>query len=98
MPKLGFSMERGTVVEWLKHEGDPITVGEPVVLIESEKVQCEVEALGAGTLRRILVAPGAECPPGQLLGVIAHQQEDIDAFLQEYSAASPDPRRPGIPI
>jgi pyruvate dehydrogenase E2 component (dihydrolipoyllysine-residue acetyltransferase) len=86
MPKLGFSMEQGTVVQWLKGAGDRVERGEPVVLIHSEKVEYEVEAQGSGKLLRILAEPSAECPPGHLLGIIAEDGEDIEAFLRNYQA------------
>jgi pyruvate dehydrogenase E2 component (dihydrolipoamide acetyltransferase) len=84
MPKLGFSMEQGTVVQWLKSPGDRVERGEAVVLVHSEKVEYEVEAQGSGTLLRILAEPGTECPPGYLLGIIAEDGEAIEAFLRNY--------------
>ena len=80
-------MERGTVVQWLKSVGEAVKQGEPVVLIDSEKVAYEVEALGSGKLRQILAEAGTECPPGHLLGVIAQEGEDVEAFLQSYAPA-----------
>jgi len=84
MPKLGFSMEQGTVVQWLKSAGDRVERGEAVVLIHSEKVEYEVEAQSSGKLLRILAEPGTEGPPGYLLGIIAEDGEDIEDFLRNY--------------
>jgi len=84
MPKLGFSMEQGTVVQWIKNVGERVDRGQVVVLVHSEKVEYEVEALGSGKLVRILAESGAECPPGNLLGVIAEDGDDIEVFVQEY--------------
>src|SRR5260370_16973763 len=61
MPKWGLAMKTGLVVEWLKHPGDAVQQGEPIVEIESEKASNEVEAPATGTLR-FLVVPAGEHP------------------------------------
>jgi pyruvate dehydrogenase E2 component (dihydrolipoamide acetyltransferase) len=86
MPKVGFSMEQGTVISWLKSIGESVQQGEAVVLIETEKVECEVEAQASGRLVRILVQPGQNRPPGHLLGIIAGDGEDVDAFAKSFPA------------
>ena len=48
MPRLGWTMEEGTLVEWLKQDGDQIEVGDMVFAVESDKALNEVEALDAG--------------------------------------------------
>ena len=50
MPKAGMSMEEGTIVKWLKSEGDEIKEGEPIVEILTDKVNMEVEAESSGFL------------------------------------------------
>ena len=113
MPKLGFSMEQGTVVQWLKNLGDEVRPGDSVVLIHSEKVEYEVEALSAGRLVRIVAPSGEVCPPGHLLGVVAEDGEDVDSFVHAYRtdlleegnrasssmcAASADVASPGVEV
>ncbi len=69
MPRMGLTMETGTVVRWLKKEGEVITAGEPLLEIETDKATVEIEALEGGTLSQIVAAVGAEVPIG---GVIAY--------------------------
>lgn len=58
LPKWGMGLEEGTVVRWLKTEGDEVCKGEPLVEIETAKATQEVEAPVSGTLVRILLAAG----------------------------------------
>ena len=51
MPRLGWSTEEGTLIEWLKKDGDPVRTGDVVCVIESDKAQVEVESFDAGVLR-----------------------------------------------
>jgi pyruvate dehydrogenase E2 component (dihydrolipoamide acetyltransferase) len=73
MPRLGWTMEVGRVVEWLKNDGDPVEEGEIILAIESDKAVNEVEALDSGILR-IPADPqiGIELPVGAPLGFIVH--------------------------
>jgi pyruvate dehydrogenase E1 component alpha subunit len=70
MPNLGHTMERGTLVSWLKPEGASVAQGDLVAVVESDKVTMEVEAPAAGELARHLVAPGTEVPVGGTLGLL----------------------------
>ena len=54
MPKLGLTMEEGSVVRWLKNEGDRVEKGEPILVVETEKVEYEVEAPATGVLKQII--------------------------------------------
>ena len=58
LPKSGMGIEEGTVVRWLKKEGDRVQLGEVLVEVETAKAVQEVEALVSGTLLKILVAEG----------------------------------------
>ena len=53
MPKLGLTMEEGTITEWFADDGTSITAGEPLLRIETDKTETDVEAAGAGRLHRI---------------------------------------------
>jgi pyruvate dehydrogenase E2 component (dihydrolipoamide acetyltransferase) len=88
MPKLGADMTEGRVVEWLKQPGEPIARGEVVLVIETDKANVEVEAWAAGTLEKILVAPGDDwLPVGTPLAVIAAE----GAVAPPPAAAAPVP-------
>jgi pyruvate/2-oxoglutarate dehydrogenase complex dihydrolipoamide acyltransferase (E2) component len=58
LPKWGMGLEEGTVLRWLKGEGDQVRKGEPIVEIETAKTTQEVEAPATGTLVRILLGEG----------------------------------------
>lgn len=68
MPKMGFDMEQGTIVRWLKNVGDKIEKGQAIAEIETDKVTIEIESFAAGTLTKIVADEGAVVPVG---GVIA---------------------------
>ncbi len=78
MPKLGLTMEEGTVLKWLKHEGDHIEKGESVLQIQTDKVEYEVESPTEGVLHRTLAEEGQVIPCGEVVGVIGGADEEID--------------------
>jgi pyruvate dehydrogenase E2 component (dihydrolipoamide acetyltransferase) len=77
VPRLGWSMESGVFLRWLKREGEAVAVGEPLFELEGEKATQEVEAVDAGVLRLLpdSPAPGSEVAVGQLLAMIAENAE-----------------------
>ena len=77
LPKLGQTMEEGTIVEWLKEEGDVISRGDALFSLESDKAVLEVEARTKGTLLKILVGPGEKIPVGTPVAIIGQPNEDI---------------------
>jgi pyruvate dehydrogenase E2 component (dihydrolipoamide acetyltransferase) len=62
MPKMGFDMQEGTIVRWLKKPGDEVRRGEPIAEIETDKVTIEIEAFESGTLTEIVVQEGQSAP------------------------------------
>lgn len=78
MPPLGETMDEGKIVRWLKKLGDPVTRGEALLEVETDKVNIEVESFGTGVLRKIIVNEGETVPLGELLGIIADPDENID--------------------
>jgi pyruvate dehydrogenase E2 component (dihydrolipoamide acetyltransferase) len=80
-------MEEGTIVKWTKSEGDAIKQGDVLAEIETDKANMEMEALGSGVLRKILVPAGGKAPVGTLIGVIAEATEDISKILATATAA-----------
>lgn len=77
MPQMGYDMEQGTVVRWIKAEGDHVTRGEPLAEIETDKAVVEMESLAAGVLRKIMAAEGSTVPVGQVIAIVADPEEDI---------------------
>jgi pyruvate dehydrogenase E2 component (dihydrolipoamide acetyltransferase) len=73
MPSLGYDMEEGKIVSWLKHVGDKVERGEPIAEIETDKTTVEMEAMTAGTLVEIVAGEGATVAVG---GVIARLESD----------------------
>ncbi|HEY6553231.1 MAG TPA: lipoyl domain-containing protein, partial [Vicinamibacteria bacterium] len=86
LAKLSPTMEEGTIVKWSKKEGDAVKVGDVMAEIETDKANMEMEALGAGVLRKILVPAGGKAPVGALIGVVADPADDIAALVATASA------------
>jgi pyruvate dehydrogenase E2 component (dihydrolipoyllysine-residue acetyltransferase) len=76
LPRLGQGMESGTVVRWLKQEGERVEKGEPLYELDTEKVTQEVEADASGVLLKIAVQEG-EVPVGQTIAVIGEEGEAV---------------------
>lgn len=82
MPRLGWTMEAGTVVEWLKESGDLVEAGEMLFSVESDKAITEVEALDSGVLYLPPDAPvGIEVPVGAMVGLILAVGEEMPEAL-----------------
>jgi pyruvate dehydrogenase E2 component (dihydrolipoamide acetyltransferase) len=87
LPRLGQGMESGTIVRWLKAEGEQVAKGEPLYELDTDKVTQEVEAEASGVLLRISVAEG-EVPVGQTIAVIGEAGEDLPAESSNGASAS----------
>lgn len=105
MPKLGLTMEEGSVGQWLKHEGDQVERGEPILVVTTDKADIEVEAQASGVLSKILVPEGVTVPVTQVIGWITQPGEappETDgapaapASSQAFSA--PSVPAPGAPV
>ena len=83
MPKLGFNMDKGTILKWRKKEGDFVKEQEVLFEIETDKTVMEVEAQTSGTLRKILVAEGEEVPVTLPIAIIGDRDEDINKMIEE---------------
>lgn len=88
MPKMGQTMEAGTIIEWYVKEGDTVKKGEPIFKFESDKAALEAEAPASGTLLKILRHPGETVPILEVVGIIGEPGEDISRFLKP--AAAPE--------
>ena len=78
MPQLGLTMETGTIGEWLKAEGDPVSVGDPLVQVETDKLTNDVESEVSGILLKIVASPGEELPVQAVLAYIGEPGETIE--------------------
>jgi pyruvate dehydrogenase E2 component (dihydrolipoyllysine-residue acetyltransferase) len=82
LPRLGQGMESGTIVKWLKSEGDKVEKGEPLYELDTDKVTQEVEADASGVLLKIAIAEG-EVEVGKTIAVIGEQGESVDVQEDE---------------
>ena len=77
MPQMGFDMQEGTIVRWLKQEGDEVSRGEPIAEIETDKAIVEMEAFASGVLLKTVVGEGETVPVGQAIAVIGTPGEPL---------------------
>jgi pyruvate dehydrogenase E2 component (dihydrolipoamide acetyltransferase) len=82
-------MEEGQISRWLKKEGDKVSMGEPLAEIDTDKATMEMQALGNGVLRKILINEGQSAPLGQTIAIVGEPDEDISALLSEAPPAQP---------
>ena len=87
LPQWGMEMDEGTVVRWLKKEGDQVEEGEPLVEIETAKLTTELESFASGILTRIVVPEGGTVPIRAVLAILTAPGEEV-AAPEPSSAAS----------
>src|SRR5213593_3415425 len=97
MPRLSDSMETGKILRWLKKEGEEVKKGEPLVEIESDKANIEVEAYASGKLSKIVVPEGESAPIGAVIAEIgdggaAPRTEKPAGPGEQAPAAEPEPK------
>jgi len=83
-------MEAGTIVKWLKSEGEAVEKGEPLYELDTDKVTQEVEAEASGVLLKIAVSEG-EVPVGRTIGFIGKEGEEAPASAEEAPASAEKP-------
>lgn len=96
MPRMGQSMEEGRIVRWLHAPGDRVTRGEPLVEIETDKANVELEAAASGYLSTILVEDTI-APVGTTIGLIEEQQASHAAAGFPPAPAAPESPSPAAP-
>jgi pyruvate dehydrogenase E2 component (dihydrolipoamide acetyltransferase) len=96
LPRLGQGMESGTIVRWLKSEGQPVEKGEPLYELDTDKVTQEVEADASGVLLRIAVQEG-EVEVGHTIAVIGQEGEEVPEPQVEAPAKPEAPAEPSPP-
>lgn len=90
MPKLGLTMEEGTVTSWQAAEGEPVKSGQHLFDVETEKSTNECESPADGVLARIVAIAGVDLPVGALVGVIAPPDSPPDAIDDFIAAFHPE--------
>ncbi len=106
MPQMGYDMQEGTVVRWLKDEGSNVELGEPVAEIETDKAVVEFESYAAGVLQTILVEEGATVPVGQTIALVGEEavapppapEPEAQAPVAEPEPAAEEEAHPAIPL
>ena len=79
MPKLGFNMDEGKLVEWYKNEGDAVKKGEPLFSVETDKTNMDIEATGDGIVSALLIQAGDKIPVTLPIAVIGAEGEGYAA-------------------
>ena len=87
MPALSPAQETGILIEWFKEEGDLIEKGEPLMEVETDKANVEVEATTTGILANITVNLGDEIPVGKVIALILADGESVPESKKEYSSS-----------
>lgn len=83
MTQLSPTMTEGTIVKWLKKEGDSISVGDILAEVETDKAVMEMEAYDNGEILKILAPAGTKCSVGAILGALGKKGEDISEIEKE---------------
>ena len=91
LPQWGMEMQDGTIVRWLKQEGDTVQEGEPIVEVETAKLQTELESTASGVLSRIVAQQGEIVPIRGVLCVISEPGEELAPPIAPAAAASTSP-------
>jgi pyruvate dehydrogenase E2 component (dihydrolipoamide acetyltransferase) len=89
MTQLSPTMTEGTIVKWIKKEGDSVSPGEVLAEVETDKAVMEMEAYESGVLLKIIEGEGAKLKVGQSLGIIGKPGEDVTELLAKAKASAP---------
>lgn len=90
MPQLSDTMEKGTIVRWLKDEGDEVERGDVLAEVETDKATMDLEAFDDGVLLKRLAEEGEDVPTQTLIAVIGREGEDISGILSDAGADDTD--------
>src|SRR3954462_1473691 len=91
MPQLSDTMTEGTLVKWLKKEGDKVKQGEIIAEVETDKATMEMESAEGGTLAHVLVKEGEKVKVGGAIAVLASGKDNAAEIKKQYSAGAPAP-------
>ena len=95
MPKLGLTMKAGTLVRWLKKEGDAVSDKEPVIEIETEKLSYSIESPAAGVVLKRLAIEGEKYAVACVLGYVGYEGEELPAKAKNRAAPFSVAGKPG---
>jgi pyruvate dehydrogenase E2 component (dihydrolipoamide acetyltransferase) len=95
MPALGVAQQTGTLLKWLKAEGQAVIKGEPLMEVETDKATVEIEAAASGVLARVTAKAGDEVPVGQTIALILAPGEHAPAATGQRPHPSPLPEGEG---
>jgi pyruvate dehydrogenase E2 component (dihydrolipoamide acetyltransferase) len=93
MPKLSDTMTVGTLVKWLKNEGDAVKSGDMLAEVETDKATMELESFFSGTLLKIFAQAGSQVDIGAPLCAVGQPGEKVDAPAAAPKAAAPEPQK-----
>jgi len=91
MPALSSTMTEGKIVSWLKAEGDSVSAGEPIMVVESDKADMDVESFDEGYIAKIFTDEGESADVGALVAIIVENESDIAAVQSGAPAAAAAP-------
>ncbi len=76
MPKLSDTMEEGTILRWLKNEGDTVEIGDEIAEIETDKATMAMEVFDEGVLTKIIIGEGEKAAVGTVIGILGDEGDD----------------------
>ena len=95
MPKLSDTMEEGTILRWLKKEGDAVEIGDEIAEIETDKATMAMEVFDEGVLTKIIVGEGEKAAVGTVIGILGSEGEEASSESSESKpAAAPEKEEP----
>lgn len=95
MPKQGLQMTEGTIIKWLKKEGEEVKEGEPLFEMETDKLTITMDATASGTLLKIVRGEGEVVPITETIAIIGEPGTDITPLLPQAAApAAPAAQEP----
>lgn len=83
MPKLGFNMNEGKLVQWYKAEGDAVVKGEPLFSVETDKTNMDIEATQDGVVRKLFIEEGDKIPVTLPIAIVGSADENIDSIVDD---------------
>lgn len=89
MPKLSDTMEEGTILRWLKKEGDSVEIGDEIAEIETDKATMAMEVFDEGVLTKIIVGEGEKAAVGTVIGILGGEGGDAPAVSDSKPTAAP---------
>jgi pyruvate dehydrogenase E2 component (dihydrolipoamide acetyltransferase) len=94
MPRLSDTMEEGTIVQWLKKEGEAIKTGDELMQVETDKATLPLTAYHDGTLAKIIIGDGGTAPVGTVVGIMARAGENVEDVARQAAGAAPPAKAP----